>query len=469
MSASIQRVWILICGSSLLLSGCASYQEKQIDPKAIALDWANMGAKVATQTLNSKSTDVKTYDLEDGISLHEAEVTALFYNPMIASSRLRSGLPEVQRKYAKLWDDPELDVDGEYFSSKQDDPLNYSGGLSLTIPLSGRLDIQKEVAEETLNAKKASLLAEEWALVIEVRERWVERNFILKKTRVLKELIADLETAIKLVPHFRAAKVATIVDEQNLLIEKEGLNDNLRQLQLEVQQNKLTLLSLMGLHPDIDWKLSVDEKEIERVVVAEKEKDLLSNPEIQKILSQYEVAQLRLKLAIRRQIPDLKLGLGAGAEEGTSLMAFGLGLSHLPFFNKNRLEIAESKIEREVQGKEIQKSIQSLLNKRASARERLKIAEARVQHMETTLVPLVNKQLKDAMRLTKLGELNIFLLVDAIQKKGEVKLSLIETQVEKSYAHLQALALNGPTFTSSTPPAEKTQQNNERSLNVYVY
>lgn len=464
-----QRLVLLPVGAlSLLASGCAGYQEKNIDPKEVGRTWAEIGPREATQLRNqsSKSSDSE-YNLSDGISLREAEVTALFYNPLISASRILSGLPEVQQKYAKLWNDPELDVNGEYFSSKQDDPLNYSGGLSLTIPLSGRLDVKKEIAEETLNAKKASLLAEEWALVIEVRERWVERNFLLEKTRILEELITDLEVAIKLVPHFRAAKVATIVDEQNLLIAKEELNDNLRQLQLEVQQNKLTLLSLMGLHPDVDWKLSVDEKEVERAIVAEKEEDIFSNPEIQKILSQYEVAQLRLKLAIRRQIPDLKLGLGAGAEDGNSFMAFGIGLSHLPFFNKNRLEIAESMIEREAQGKEIQKGIQSLLNKRASARQRLKSADARVQHMETKLVPLVNKQLKDAMRLTQLGELNIFLLVDAIKKKGEVKLSLIETQVEKSYANLQALALNGPTFTTHASASEKTQHDNERSSNVF--
>jgi outer membrane protein TolC len=453
---------------SILASGCVSYQEQSIDPKDVSRTWMEIGPREATQFRNqsSKSSD-SDYNLSDGISLKEAEVTALFYNPLISASRIRSGLPEVQRKYAKLWDDPELDVDGEYFSSKQDDPLNYSGGLSLTIPLSGRLDIQKEIAKETLNAKKISLLAEEWALIIEVRERWVERGFLLEKTRVLKELIADLEAAIKLVPQFRAAKVATIVDEQNLLIEKEGLNDHLRQLQLEVQQNKLIILSLMGLHPEADWILNVEDKEIDGAVVAEREEDIFSNPEIKKILSQYEVAQLRLKLAIRRQVPDLKLGLGAGAEEGTSLMAFGIGLSHLPFFNKNRMEIAESKIERKAQGKEVLTGIQNLLNKKASARQRLKSTEERVKHMEAKLVPLVNKQLKDAMRLTKLGELNIFLLVEAIQKKGEVKLSLIETQVEKSYANLQVLALNGPIFTSNTSATENTQQKNKRSSNVY--
>jgi outer membrane protein TolC len=453
---------------SFLVSGCTAYQEKAIDPKEVSLAWAKIGPREATQLRNQSSNNSDSdYNLNDGISLREAEVTALFYNPLISASRIRSGLPEVQRKYAKLWEDPELDVDGEYFSSKQDDPLNYSGGLSLTIPLSGRLDVQKDIAEENLNAKKASLLAEEWALVIEVREKWVERNFLLEKTRVLKELLSDLEAAIKWVPHFRAAKVATIVDEQNLLIQKEEMNDDLRQLQSEVQQNKLTLLSLMGLHPDTDWTLTVDEKEVQRAVFVEKEDDLLLNPEIHKILSQYEVAQLRLKMAIRRQIPDLKLGLGAGTEEGTSLMAFGLGLTHLPLFNKNRLEIAESKIERDVHGKEIQKGIQSLLNKRASAKQRLKIAKARIEHMERELIPLVDKQLKDAMRLTKLGELDIFLLVDAIQKKVEIKLSLIEAKVEKSYANLQGLALNGPTFTSIVPTTEKTERIIERSSNGY--
>jgi outer membrane protein TolC len=450
---------------SVLVSGCVAYQEKSINPKEVSRAWEEIGPREATQLRNQSSKNLASdYNLSDGISLREAEVTALFYNPLISASRVRSGIPEVQREYAKLWEDPELEVEGEYFSSKHDDPLNYSGGLSITIPLSGRLDVQREIADKSLNSKKSSLLAEEWALVIEVRERWVERHFLFAKTRVLKEMIADLDETIRLVPHFRAAKVATIVDEQNLLIEKEELKDKLRQLQLEVQQNKLTLLGLMGLHPDASWRLIMDENEVEEKIAFDREEDFHLSPEIQKVLSQYEVAQLRFKLAIRRQIPDLKLGLGAGAEEGSSLMAFGVGLSHLPLFNNNRLEIAESKLEREIQGEEVLVGIQDLLSKRASAKQRLEMAEARVEHMETKLLPLINKQIKDAMRLTKLGELDLFLLVEAIQKKGEVKLSLIEIQVERSYATLQRLALNGPAIITQSPTSKKNKSNHERSL-----
>jgi hypothetical protein len=49
----------------------------------------------------------------------------------------------------------------------------------------------------------------------------------------------------------------------------------------------------------------------------------------------------------------------------------------------------------------------------------------------------------------------------------EIKLSLIEAKVEKSYANLQGLALNGPTFTSIVPTTEKTERIIERSSNGY--
>lgn len=449
---------------SIIISGCVSYQEKAIAPNKVAESWKVLGPEEATklydQNLRSSSS---SYNLNDGISLREAEVTALFYNPTLSTSRIRSGLPDVQKKYAKLWDDPELEVDGEYFSSKDDNPLNFTSGLSITIPLSGRLDVQREIAKESLTASKASLLAEEWALVVEIRQRWIERLFLSEKVLAIKDIINDHEEAIKLVPHYRAAKVATIIDEQNLLIEKEELEDDLRLIQLEIRQNKLTLLSLMGLHPDANWKLIIDREVIDRAIIFKNEKkDWLSYPEIQKILSQYEIAQLRLKLAIRRQVPDLKLGLGAGREEGESLMAFGLGLTHVPFFNKNSLEISETALERKAHSEEVLNSIQVLVNKRASAKQQLEISIARVSHMENKLLPLVEKQLTDAKRLTKLGELDLYLLVEAIQKKGEIKLNFIEALSEQSYANLQSLALSGPDFNLISTENEDLNHNNER-------
>lgn len=451
---SFKGIFIFSISSlALLLSGCTTYQHKVIAPETVSSAWANIGPEEATQLLSDSTNETPLkYNLSDGISLKEAEVTALFYNPALSASRISSGLPEVQKKYARLWEDPELEIDGEYFSSIKEDSLNYSGGLALTIPLSGRLDVQKEIAEASLAVQKASIIAEEWALVVEIREKWAERHFLLEKAKVLKEMVTDHEKTLKMIPHFRAAKVATIIDEQNLKIEKEELEDEQLKLELELKNNHLILLRLMGLHPDGNWSLTIDSKEIARSFSSNLQQKnlLLSNPNLQKVLGHYEVAQLHLKLVIKRQIPDLKIGLGAGTEDSSSLMAFGLGLSHLPIFNRNRLDISVSEIERKKKGEEILISVQNLMSQRASAYQRLEIANHRIKNIKTRLLPLAIKQVWDAMRLAKSGELDLFLLVEAIKKKGETKLTLLETELEMSYANLQGIALSGPDFSWNT-------------------
>lgn len=430
----------------LLLNGCVSYQEKRIHVLEIEESWSSLDAEKASRNVNDTIGQPSSYNLEDGISLQEAEVTALFFNPEIRSARIRSGIPEVQQKYARLWEDPELDIDGEYFSSRSADKLSLVSGLSLTIPLSGRLDVQKQMATETLKANKAALVAEEWALQIQVRENWLRRIFLLDLESILRKRIKELNDIIKVVPRFRAAKVATVVDEQSLQLQLGEVEDELSSLKLEIDNSRLVLLSLMGLHPDGNWKLENNYPGLSYLNQEVFPIDWEGNPSIKKILSYYEVSQLKLKMAVRKQVPDLRVGIGGGRDEGESLMAFGLGLTHLPVLNSNRLEISEAKIEREASQFDVQNRIQSLIGQSASAIRSIKVLQSRLEKMKSQLLPLANRQVDDAMRLARLGELDLFMLVDALEKRGEIELKINLIQADLQQSRLTLLALRGPDF-----------------------
>ena len=78
----------------------------------------------------------------------------------------------------------------------------------------------------------------------------------------------------------------------------------------------------------------------------------------------------------------------------------------------------------------------------ASARAR-SLAEGR-REAEELLVPLVDRQLADALRLLELGEGGSLVLLESLQRVHGTKLELIETRAAEALAHAEVEYLQGP-------------------------
>lgn len=433
----------------LFMVGCASYQEKPIEKQQLIKSWLSLDRHEATKTLESRLKGNKkieaAYDLRDGISLNEAETTALFFNPSLWETRIRAGIPRVEKKYARLWEDPSLNVDGEYIFENVDKPFLIGSGLSVTVPLSGRTKVARDLAEAKLKEGEIILLGEEWALKTNVRRAWIYLSLLNEKVLLHERFLKELDELIQLSPNYRAAGTATVVDERRLQIQHAQIRDVIDQLSLKIKQQKLQLLSLMGLHPDKNWVLEASLKNVEEMINSEKHNiDILKHPEMIRVLSAYEVSQQKLHMEYRRQWPDLSIGFGPGAEDGNSKVGFGLGLFPIPVWNSNKKAIQSAELQREEKAMHVETTLQNLVHRRVKAINRLDTAKLRLANNHKKLLPLVEKQVSDIRQFIRLGQSDLFKLADSIEQAHGSRMQLLNIRADLLYAQLELQILEGP-------------------------
>src|SRR5687768_15526793 len=126
----------------LCLCGCAQYTPAPLDPSAdlaelMARSPASGDVAAYARSLAEHDPAAVRYDPSDGLSLAEAEVVALFFNPSLRAARLKAAVPLASAEHAGRWEDPELVVDAERILQSVEDPWVLGGVLNFTLPLSG--------------------------------------------------------------------------------------------------------------------------------------------------------------------------------------------------------------------------------------------------------------------------------------------------------------------------------------------
>lgn len=149
------------------LTGCQFYQASPLDASGHAGAWRERGPsdeKVRDFARRIETTAPRsvTFNPKDGLTLGEGEVVALVYNPDLRVARLKAGVAQATAEHAGRWDDPELSIDVLKVTESVPHPWVVGSALSLTIPISGRLAVEKSRAEASLHSELARVAEEEW-------------------------------------------------------------------------------------------------------------------------------------------------------------------------------------------------------------------------------------------------------------------------------------------------------------------
>ena len=464
----------LSIGTMLLLNSCAAYRAKPVDPIALEQAWRLLDPTAASESVRKAMGDSdklpESFDLSDGISLDEAEVTALFFNPSIRATRMEIGVPESDAAHAKLWEDPELGIDGEYILENVDEPLIFGAGLSITIPLSGRPGVKKKLAQARVNDAEAAALGAEWALINSLRKDWLRLAANEARIKLLENSQETLQTLINLAPKFRAAQAITVVDERLLQIQLKTVLDSLQQVKYQNEELRLNVIAMLGLHPDHPWNFQADINDLASNNREPNLSELIKHPSMRQVLTAYEIAERQLELEVRKQYPDLTLGFGGAVEDDEPRLTFGLGLLPIPLWNRNKAGIASAEINRDVVAMQIQAALQNIIyNDRQSRRQKIAL-QKRLNFYENEVAPLADQQVADARRLTGLGQVDLFMLADAVELSRDVRLNLLEIQVEHCLAVLELDALTGPpidsTHIKNNSPVENSDQEKAEATSI---
>ncbi len=465
--------------------GCQSYERQPLELGNHAADWVRRSIDIESiqqyaKTHGSAETDEAPFDSTNGLSCSEGEAVALFFNPRLRLARSRANVALASAEEAGWWPDPQFEAEllrfldrgqrtGFRFDGPSldgvntgilgsngtgigglelsqpgirrvggdfiDDPMIVGASLSFTIPISGRLAVEKDLRWSDYDAAWCQILVAEWELLTNLRDAWLEWSTLDERVGVSRDYVGRLEGIAKMVRQLADAGEMKPTEARVLRIELARQRTRIQAIEGQAEQKRLAILSLLGIAPDSPVRLHpqvfvssvADASEVRR-------SQLLDNhPRIKAARARYETAEQRLRLEIRLQYPDLKVGPGFSFDEGFSRLGVGFGFP-IPLWNRNRQGIAEALADREAARVAAEVEVELVFSELARVEASLDQASRQREYLVQEVAPLVDEQLLDTQTLLGLGEVDVLLLRDALSRSLETKLEVLGATLAEARA-----------------------------------
>lgn len=474
-----------IAATAVVLAGCQSYQRRPLALNGYADQWAERALDIAPiQTymaaLAMTAESPAPFNIEDGLSLREAEAVALHFNPPLRIARAEAEVPLAGATEAGWWPDPVFEgevlryldrgektrfrldgpsldgigteglettpvgyrrVEGDFI----DDPWIVGAGLSITIPISGRLTAEKDLRWAQYSAAWRRILVAEWELLTRLRTAWRDWSASAERLSITRDYVVRLESIADIAAQLQRAGVLKATEARVLSVELARRRAQLVVAEREAEQLRLALLAMIGLSPAAPIELHPD-LAIPSIDVPPDERRaalMRQHPQIKLVEAEYETAEGQLRLEVRRQYPDLDIGPSYSFEEGFSRFGLGFGFP-IPLWNRNRQAIAESLAARDAARTRAEATVESVLAE--LARTELQMASAHRQRavLLDDVAPLVDRQVEDSRTLLDLGEIDVLLLRDALTAALETRLELLDATRDEARAADELLQMLRP-------------------------
>lgn len=443
------RFLVALC-LACVVAGCQSYAPKPLDDAAHTREWE--GRDVGGQSvrdfaaaLAKRDKQVRAYNPADGLDLAEAEIVTLFFNARLRTARLQAGAALAGAQNAGEWENPELNISAGLILDSISNPWMASAGLEFTIPISGRKGVEKDLAFAQHSAKWREVIALEWQVIGELRALWRERAATSEAVALLTEHVAALEDVGKRAADLAKAGELPRTDARVFEIELLLSRVELAEQQALGREQEIAILGLLGLVPSAPVKLHAA---LGAALTGGAIKDA---PRLNVLRAEYDVAEQNLRLEIRKQYPDLRIGPGYDIDEGQSTISLGFGIP-IPIINLNREGIARARGEREAARAAYEGEVEAITIEAEITRKRLERVRASRQALVDQLAPLVDLQVKEASDRAKAGDFDALLMLEALKSHLEGKERVLQARLEEAKAIDTLNALTGPTF---APEEEK--------------
>jgi len=433
-------------------AACRSYE-----PRPLALDETQRDFLVRTLDgtpvrefagrLGAAAADPVSFDPSDGVSLAEAEAIALVFNRDLRERRLAAGVTRASAENAGLWRDPTIGVDLSRIVGGASSGVEAIGSLALTLPLSGRLELERARADAARAVALARIAAEEWTTVSRLRRAWIQRASLAAEAAASNRFLERAAQVLAIVDRMEQAGELARIEARVLRIEELRMRVQLRAIETELARTTHLVESILGLPPRADRPLAGDFGEFAGVG-REDPQSLLARvastaPAVAVARAEYEVAERTLAAEIRAQWPDLEVAPGYGEQDGDTQAVLGLGIV-LPVFNGNRRGIAEAEAARELARGKVEHELERVLGDLLAAEERLASAIAQREFVDSTLLPLVETQHREAREVARLGEVNTLILLESLKQELDASRQLIAARRDEALAAVDIEELVGP-------------------------
>lgn len=432
-------------------TGCQSYRAEPLDLEGYraGLELARIDPvpirEYARSLGGAERGIAEAFDLRDGVTLAEGEVLALFLNPSLRVARSEAGVAQAVAEHAERWEDPVFGFDGTELLSPGG-PFEFGLTLELTIPISGRLGVESEQRGLEYELELLRLERAEWAVRMRCREGWVSWSAARRELELLNETIEQVGRIEAIADRWIESGDLARVGGRTLLLARLDLEMERDELAVRVLDEKRKLEALMGLPPSagvelIPALLSTPDGNATREAI---ERRALSDGFAVRLAErEYLVAEKALELAVREQYPDISVLGGYGSEDRDDRLLLGFSLP-IPILNGNRGAIAVATVQRTAARAHAEGVVLGVLHEVADAYAAIDGVRRRMRTVDERVSPLADEQVLEVQRLAELGEIDLFLMLDALQRQAEVKRRLIVMRSELSQLRIRLDEIAGP-------------------------
>lgn len=437
-----------------LLAGCQSYTPRPLELDGYAsrlearLDDTQRIAEFARSLF--ENDEAGEFDLSDGLSCAEAEVLALFYNPELRVVRAEAGIAEADARHAGLWEDPEFGFDAAQVLSPGSQ-FDFGATLGLTLPISGRLGIERDRADAAHEAALLRIADAEWNLRIGVRKAWAD--WVLAEGRYTQYVLFAEQSEQLLETIDRLVEVGELgrIEGRLVWVERAVHAADTVGAEFAAAEARGKLLAMIGLPADskIEFEnLLPSDEQVEMDFSAERL--IAANTALAVLVKEYEVAEHALRYEVRKQFPDISLGGGFGSEDDDERLLFGVTLP-IPVLNANRAGIARAHAERdaarvraEIKLDEVQRGLLM------AAAQSEAVRQQREMYIEG-IAPMLETQTQEIRELADLGEIRTLVLLETLARHMQTKKRVLELSAEQAKSNAEVARFRGPTTDRQGP------------------
>lgn len=332
----------ILCGTLVLLSGCASYQPQPLPDNAGPLQSLEM---LSAEINKNKARD-SLYDinLADGLNLTEVAILAVLGDPDLRAARAQLNIAGAQAFSAGLLPDPQLSFNFDKPTGNAAGLVNgFGAGFTYDIvPLITR-QARMDAGRATRKKVRLDILWQEWQVIQQARTLAV-------RFRLEQEKLALLEGTSDLYKQ-RYRRSAQGVKEGTVTLGTNGtdlsaLMDSMSRIyHLDQAHNRTrhALNLLLGLPPDADIKiskLSPDTRYQKSTLQSRLDHLADIRPDLLALKAGYQAQENRVRAAILAQFPAFGIGYSTARDTGdVRSNGISIGLT-IPLFSGNRGAIA---------------------------------------------------------------------------------------------------------------------------------
>jgi outer membrane protein TolC len=452
LSAHARGLRTLLTAALAVSTGCASYEPRPLDSQTHLQAW--LGRQLQAESLQARleridldlRDDATRFDARDGLQLAEAQWVALAFNPGLRLARLRLTQATAAAQESASWPDPRFTLSALKLREQTPDPWVITQGLEFSLPLSGRAGAYRDLKQAQQQVALRAVREAEWDVLHTLARAWVQWSAAQLRIEQTERHLATLAPLIETTTQL-ARSGELLPTEANLVALESAMQESLLQgLRGQAAERKQQLLALMGLPPGHGVRLlpglSADGNG-QPASQAPESALAARNPSLARLREEYQAREHALRMEIAKQWPDLGLGPAFESDEGRAKVGLIGGLT-LPLWDANGEAIATAHVEREWARAAVETEHEALLGRLAANTLRAASLERQRTHMEHTLVPLLDRQVRDATRLVQLGEGSALVLVESLTRAHQTQLDWINMRAHLAETEHERAFLIGP-------------------------